>query len=776
VKQQLGLLAVLFLLAHLLYLPPTLEDVDSVNFALAVRDFDVAKHQPHPPGYPIFTALAKASTALVRAIGVPSAGARGLSLLSAVSGAILVVLLFALYSGLTTHLRIAWWAMALAVCSPLFWFTALRPLSDVTGLAFAVAAQACLVWALGTGGGIDSLRPNGASGQRDRVPADPQVASGFRPGAPGPLLLAGAFLAGLAAGVRSQTVMLTAPLLLAVLVWPRLGLGVHAKLTAIGAAAAGMLAWAIPLLVASGGPGAYLLALDKQAGEDFSGVVMLWTTWQARVAADALLYSFVWPWGSVQLGTALMGVAAAGLLRLMWRSPRPAALLLIAFAPYAVFHLLFHETLTVRYALPLVIPVAFLLAYAAAALGRYGLPLTAGSIIVVSLVMTLPAVREYAVNGSPAFRLFSRAIIRGDGSSGGSRAAGGVVAMHAVMRRVEEWHQDDYLGRAIYARDGREWLALVDHWRRRPQVPVRFLADPRRTDLALFDPHARQLEASERWTFAEMPFVAGTRPGGADAYMMRPPGWMLERGWALTAEVGGVTAKEGAGPHVEPSVAWVQARPEEASLIIGGRNLSGDDGPAARVTIQGGSGPIDSWDVPPGFFFRHVQFPAGALAGTGYVPLRISAVAADHSGRQVRVALEQFDLQSAGSTMIGYVDGWHEPEYNPSTARSWRWMSERARLLVKPVDRDVRLTITGESPLRYFNRPPTVRVLAAGVEVARFNPASDFRQDVPLPARALRLSGGVVVLESELWFTPAERGESADRRHLALRIYSATVE
>ena len=61
----LAALAVLFLLAHLFSLPPTLEDIDSVNFALGVQDFDVARHQPHPPGYPVYIGLAKVSTAVV---------------------------------------------------------------------------------------------------------------------------------------------------------------------------------------------------------------------------------------------------------------------------------------------------------------------------------------------------------------------------------------------------------------------------------------------------------------------------------------------------------------------------------------------------------------------------------------------------------------------------------------------------------------------------------------------------------------------------------------
>ena len=60
----------MFLAAHLPFLPPTLEDIDSINFALGVRDFDVAQHQPHPPGYPVFIALAKASTAVLARAGV----------------------------------------------------------------------------------------------------------------------------------------------------------------------------------------------------------------------------------------------------------------------------------------------------------------------------------------------------------------------------------------------------------------------------------------------------------------------------------------------------------------------------------------------------------------------------------------------------------------------------------------------------------------------------------------------------------------------------------
>ncbi len=41
-RTRLAALAALFLATHLAFLPPTLEDIDSINFAMGVRHFDVA--------------------------------------------------------------------------------------------------------------------------------------------------------------------------------------------------------------------------------------------------------------------------------------------------------------------------------------------------------------------------------------------------------------------------------------------------------------------------------------------------------------------------------------------------------------------------------------------------------------------------------------------------------------------------------------------------------------------------------------------------------------
>ena len=726
-------LAIVFLAAHLPFLPPTLEDIDSINFALGVRDFDVAKHQPHPPGYPLFIALGKVSTPLLRAAGVPAPEPRAIALWSALSGAALVGLLFALFRALDGDEWRAGWTALLVALSPLFWFTALRPLSDTTGLAVAVAAQALI------------------------------VASLTRRGSPR-TLLAGAFVAGLAIGFRSQAFLLTLPLLALALVLP--GLRFMLRLAAAAAVVLGALAWAIPLVVASGGLEGYAGALGTQAGEDFSGVVMLWNMRTPRVALDAVMHTFLWPWGGLLAGGVAIAVATAGAARAAWRAPASFGIVLVAFVPYAVFHLLFHEVVTVRYALPLVVPVAWLIVYALSALPRLALPVVVGGACLASLAISVPAAARYGSVGSPTFQAFM---------SVQSGPAPAVVGMHAVSRRAAEWLGPSLPVRLLKAPHGREWLTLVEQWRTQPDTAIGFVADPRRTDLALIDRRATAREDRYRWGFVEPPFVGGARPGDADFRVLNPPGWMLERGWAITPEVAGITARDGWGPHLRPSVAWIRGRADETLLMLGGRHLGAAGDPAARITITLAGQVIYEFEAAPGFFFQLVPLPGGTFAGGGYLPLTIASHAADLSGRAVPVGLEQFDLQGHGIPMVGVESGWQEPEYNPLTYLSWRWTTERATLWVRPAGRDVTLTLSGESPLKYYEAAPAVSVSVAGTSVARFTPSADFTQEIVLPAAALAASDGRVVIESDKWFVPGERDGSADRRHLALRVYSFAV-
>ena len=120
-------LIVVYHFAHFLLLPRTLEDLDSINFALGVRQFDVAKHQPHPPGYPVFIAASKASTSTLRALGFAAAAPRGLAIWSAIGGVLALPALLVFFRRLEGRGRVAWCATAVVGCAPLFWCTALRP-------------------------------------------------------------------------------------------------------------------------------------------------------------------------------------------------------------------------------------------------------------------------------------------------------------------------------------------------------------------------------------------------------------------------------------------------------------------------------------------------------------------------------------------------------------------------------------------------------------------------------------------------------------------------
>ncbi|HET9010582.1 MAG TPA: glycosyltransferase family 39 protein, partial [Gemmatimonadaceae bacterium] len=504
---------------------------------------------------------------MLSAAGVASPEPRGLAIWSAASGALMLFPLFRLFAALDRSRQRAWWATLLVALSPLFWFTALRPLSDMTGLAAAVLAQALTLSAIA-----------------ERTRARPLVWA--------------AFIAGLAIGIRSQTALLTLPLLALALVWRPLALSMRDRTVVVVAAAAGMLVWAVPLIAASGGPSAYAAALGTQAGEDFSGVVMLWNMRQARVAADALIYSFAWPWGAPVAGAIVLAVAALGLVRAAVKSPRVLALILLAFGPYAVFHLLFHEVVTTRYALPLVVPAAFFVVQALDLAGGRAVAAGASALGVWSLSITIPAMVLFGGAGSPTFRAFQDVIQ----AAGDDRAHPRVIAMHAVMRRAADWMGTNSRIRMVKAFHGREWLALVEVWRSAPEAVVSYIADPRRTDLALIDPASRRGPSRYRWPFVEAPFVGGARPGDADVYAMRAPGWMLDRGWALTAEVAGVTARDGWGPHLQPSVAWVRARPDAATLILGGRHLV-DGAAPVRIAVVLDGATLDSFETGPGYFF-----------------------------------------------------------------------------------------------------------------------------------------------------------------------------
>jgi hypothetical protein len=102
-------------------------------------------------------------------------------------------------------------------------------------------------------------------------------------------------------------------------------------------------------------------------------------------------------------------------------------------------------------------------------------------------------------------------------------------------------------------------------------------------------------------------------------------------------------------------------------------------------------------------------------------------------------------------------------------------MSSRGELWVRPVGRDVRLRLTAESPLKYFDRSPVLRLSLGGEEIARLSPGSDFTWEVTLPAAKLAAADGRVVIESNESFVPGGTS-GGDQRNLAIRVYRLAVD
>jgi hypothetical protein len=712
-------LVFLYLAAHLLWLPRTLEDLDSVNFALGVRDFDVARHQPHPPGYPVYIALAKASTATLRLFGVDAPAPRGLAIWSAIGATLALPGLLLFLRRLEGRTSLATWAVVIVAACPVFWFAALRPLSDMLGFA-------AVIWTLALAAGTPSTRS----------------------------LIGAGLLAGFAIGIRSQTAVLTLPFL-AWQTWSRRSPA--AAVGAVAAFAAGAIAWGIPLLVASGGLSSYLHALTFQAGADFEGVVMLWTHHSRRDILTAVLNTFVWPW-DWRTGIGVSVLALIGLARIAWRAPQALLTLAIVFAPYAVFHLLFQETVTTRYAVPLVPLVAYAALAALEGLPARAMQAAAIGIAALSLVVALPASSLYSHDGAPIFHLFDDMAAT---VHGGDRVD--VIAMHAIARRPAEWAAPILPARVALAPHGREWLTLISTWQQNPSARIWFAADPARTDLALFDPHARETARRYTWGFVEPPFVGGARPNDVDWLHMEPPAWMLDRGWSLTAEIGGITARDGTGPENTPAIAWLQRRDDAMTVVLGGRHIGAG---TATVNLHLNGAPLATFAVPSGFFMRVFDLPAGALdKPAAYQSLDVTSVGA--------ISLEQFDAQPGGVPMFGFDRGWYEPEFDPALGRAWRWTSEQSELWVRPVGRPVVLRLSGENPRRYFDAAPHVRISAGGREIGAFDPAADFEQAITIPADALAVSNGLVTIETSKFFVNTRVG---DPRHLGLRVFHVSVE
>lgn len=106
-----------------------LDEWDSVQFALGVHDFNLWKHQPHPPGYPLYIFAAK----LLVSLGLGPVNA--LVVIGCATGALFVATWFLIVREEFGDRFAALVAVALSV-TPVVWMTATKALTDIPAAGF----------------------------------------------------------------------------------------------------------------------------------------------------------------------------------------------------------------------------------------------------------------------------------------------------------------------------------------------------------------------------------------------------------------------------------------------------------------------------------------------------------------------------------------------------------------------------------------------------------------------------------------------------------------
>lgn len=747
------LLAFAFLAAHVATPPATPIGVDAVNFVLGVQNYDVAEHRPHPPGYPVFIGLAKTSALVFNRFKpaldiepIPTM-TRAVAMLSSVFGAIAVFALRRLFRELRAGDCDAVAAAALVVACPLFWFNGYLATSDVTGLTAAVIAQGLIVSALWR-----NWRAEPGAGRQ---------------------LIVAAFVTGVTLGVRSQVAWLTLPLLAFAIFELGRRLRVRAATLVVAALAAGALLWLGPMMLAGDGLMALLRAFGAQARDDVtSGHMLAAGNGDTRLFVDAMVRTLAYPWANKYLAAVVLGVALVGAVSLVRKDRIAAGLLTLGFAPYAIFHLLFQDTSFVRYALPLVPPIAFLMIR-----GLYFVlpplrPVVVTALVCVCLTLAIPPALSLAREGSPSLRAFGDTRQRQPAT--GPRP---VLAMHHAVSRVLRLER--LPAETLASPPKHEWLALVEYWLNGGESPVWFLAEPERTDLESVDPHARRLLSRYRLAVDRRFFLSGVRPAGVDWYEIDRPGWFLAGGWGLTPESAGVAVADGRGPSRGPISAYVRRRDEDAVMMVGGRHLKGATPARFELAVDGRL--IDTWTVAPSqSFLRRVPIPRELLHRSrasdnpryAHVQVHSNSVGAGSA----LTAIEQFDVQSAERVVFGLGDGWFEQEYDPNVLQLRRWMGPRAVLAIEPGKNDVVLRAAGDAPVLWLGGAATVIVRAGSDVLGRFVVAGPFDLTLRVPAEVLQRAAGQVTIESDRAFTPSTTLGTPDHRALALRLSRVQVD
>jgi hypothetical protein len=339
---------------RLLAVSRTIWDWDEALFLLGMRDFNVAQHHPHPPGFPLFIVAGR----MVRMIVADDF--RSLQVVATVASMLLFPAIFLLARELRTGFTIAMVAGALTAFFPNVWLYGGAALSDVPTLTLSAAAAAML---------LRSVRSRGS-------------------------IAIAALLAVGAAGMRPQTLSVIAlPLLVLVVArWKRgmVAALVIMMLTAACYAGAAVVTGVDAYRAAVASHGAYISSTDSFLNAQRPSLV--------RLADDF----WIRPFRHAALNVMLALLSVAGLIRCALRRNVAILVAIAMFLPFAMFAWLFLDLNSVgRFSVAYMPMFAFAAAEGAASFGRRGQVAVVATFVAISATWLLPGLRVVRTQASP---------------------------------------------------------------------------------------------------------------------------------------------------------------------------------------------------------------------------------------------------------------------------------------------------------------------------------------------------------------------------------------
>lgn len=369
--------AVVVAFSRLLAVSRSLWDWDEALFSIAMRDYDVYHHHPHPPGFPLFVGMAK----LVR-FAVDS-DFRALQTVTVLGALALFPAAFLLAREIRLRFDAAFITALLVAFLPNVWYFGGTAFSDVPALTLVLFACALLL----------------------RGCRDPRA------------YFAGAFVLAVAAGFRPQN-------LLVGLVPSLLATGFRIRQTrSIAQPVAAVVIGGVSLALAYGGAAwatgdfdVYVTAV--RAHGDYIRNIDSFRSPERPTLPNLLDDFFIRPFHYVPINAPVTALAAIGLVAGLWRRRLPLLLILATFGPFAVAGwLMLDRHSTSRFSIGWTPMVAVCVAMGVVLIAqslesltrRRGVGAAVAGVLTLALVVlmasfTLPSLRRVRKNLSPSMQ------------------------------------------------------------------------------------------------------------------------------------------------------------------------------------------------------------------------------------------------------------------------------------------------------------------------------------------------------------------------------------